>query len=44
MLVLALARRDGVEVRTGTLILYGLWAVPLIVVATTFVLVMQLSR
>jgi arsenical pump membrane protein len=39
MLVLALARRDGVEVRTGSLVVFGLWAVPLIVLATTLVLV-----
>ena len=45
MLVLALARRDGVEVRTSSLVLYGLWAVPLIVLAATLVLVaLPLSR
>jgi arsenical pump membrane protein len=34
MLVLALARRDGEEVRTGRLVVLGLWAVPTIVVLT----------
>jgi len=34
MLVLALARRDGEEVRSGKLVLLGLWAVPVIVVLT----------
>jgi arsenical pump membrane protein len=38
MLVLAFARRDGVEVRSGRLVLLGLWAVPLIVVPTTLAL------
>jgi arsenical pump membrane protein len=32
MLVLALARRDGEEVRAGQLVVLGLWAVPVIVV------------
>jgi arsenical pump membrane protein len=35
MLVFALARRDGQEVRTGQLALLGLWAVPVIVVLST---------
>ena len=34
MLVLALARRDGEEVRIGQLVVLGLWAVPIIVVLT----------
>jgi arsenical pump membrane protein len=34
MLVLALARRDGEEVRTGQLVVLGLWAVPAIVALT----------
>jgi arsenical pump membrane protein len=38
MLVLALARRDGEEVRTGELVKLGLWAVPVIVVLTTLTL------
>jgi hypothetical protein len=38
MLVLALARRDEEEVRTGQLVLLGLWAVPIIVVLTAFTL------
>jgi arsenical pump membrane protein len=38
MLVLALARRDGVEVRTRQIVLLGLWAVPVIVVLTTLTL------
>ena len=36
MLVLAFARRDGVEVRAGQFVLLDLWAVPVIVVLTTF--------
>ena len=39
MLVLALARRDGAEVRAGSLVVFGLWAVPVLVVATTAALV-----
>ena len=38
MLVLAFARRDGVEVRAGQVLLLGLWAVPVIVVLTTLTL------
>lgn len=38
MLVLTLARRDGVEVPTSRLVLLGLWAVPLIVLTATLVL------
>jgi arsenical pump membrane protein len=34
MLVLALARRNGEEVRAGQLVALGLWAVPVIVVLT----------
>jgi arsenical pump membrane protein len=34
MLVLALARREAEEVRTGQLVLLGLWAVPVIVALT----------
>jgi len=46
MLVLALARREGVEVRIGELVMFGLWAVPVIVVATTLTLgaVLALAR
>jgi arsenical pump membrane protein len=35
MLVLSFARRDGEEVRTGRLVMLGLWAVPVIVILTT---------
>lgn len=38
MLVLAFARRDGVEVHTGKLVILGLWAVPAILVLTTLTL------
>jgi arsenical pump membrane protein len=38
MLVLALARREGEEVRTREFVLLGLWPVPLIVAATALVL------
>jgi Na+/H+ antiporter NhaD/arsenite permease-like protein len=38
MLVLAFARRDGEEVRTGELVMLGLWAVPVIVISTTLAL------
>lgn len=41
MLVLTLARRDGVEVRPGSLVLFGLWAGPLIVLATTIALLLS---
>jgi arsenical pump membrane protein len=43
MLVLAFARRDGVEVRTGRLVLLGLWAVPVIVVLTTLALALTFA-
>jgi arsenical pump membrane protein len=43
MLVLAFARRDGVEVRSGRLVLLGLWAVPLIVVLTTLTLALTFA-
>jgi len=43
MLVLALARRDGEEVRAGELIWLGLWAVPLIVLLTTLTLALSFS-
>jgi len=38
MLVLSFARRDGEEVRTGRLVMLGLWAVPVIVLLTTLAL------
>jgi arsenical pump membrane protein len=41
MLVLALARQDGVEVRGRSLVLFGLWATPLIVLGTTLALVLS---
>ena len=43
MLVLALARRDGVEVPAGRLVLLGLWAVPVIVVLTTLTLALSFA-
>jgi arsenical pump membrane protein len=43
MLVLGFARRDGVEVRAGRLVLLGLWAVPLIVVLTTLTLALSFA-
>jgi arsenical pump membrane protein len=42
MLVLALARREGEEVRTRELVMLGLWAVPLIVVATAIALALNI--
>jgi arsenical pump membrane protein len=41
MLVLAFARRDGVEVRTGRLVLLGLWAAPVIVALTALTLALS---
>jgi Na+/H+ antiporter NhaD/arsenite permease-like protein len=41
MLVLALARREGEEVRTREFVMLGLWAAPLIVVATALVLALN---
>jgi arsenical pump membrane protein len=41
MLVIALARRDGVEVRVGKLVLLGLWAVPVILALTVLSLVLS---
>ena len=41
MLVLALARREGEEVRTREFVMLGLWAVPLIVVAVALVLALD---
>ena len=38
MLVLAFARREGVEVRAGRLVLLGLWAVPIVLSLTTLAL------
>jgi arsenical pump membrane protein len=43
MLVFALARREGVKVRTGRLVILGLWMAPLIVVATTLVLTLAIT-
>jgi len=43
MLVLAFARRDGVEVRPGRLVLLGLWAVPVILVLTTLALALSFA-
>jgi Na+/H+ antiporter NhaD/arsenite permease-like protein len=43
MLVLALARRDGEEVRTRELVMLGLWAAPLIIVATAIALALNIA-
>jgi len=43
MLVLGFARRDGVEVHTGRLVLFGLWAVPVILVLTTLTLALTFA-
>jgi arsenical pump membrane protein len=43
MLVLAFARRDGVEMRAGRLVLLGLWAVPILVVLTTLSLALSFT-
>jgi Na+/H+ antiporter NhaD/arsenite permease-like protein len=43
MLVLAFARRDGVEVRAGRLVLLGLWAVPVLLVLTTLTLALSFA-
>ena len=43
MLVLALARREGEEVRTGGLVMFGLWAAPVIVVATALALALSFA-
>jgi arsenical pump membrane protein len=43
MLVLAFARRDGEEVRTGDLVMLGLWAVPAIVVLTVLALALTFA-
>jgi len=43
MLVLAFARRDGEEVRTGELVLLGLWAGPVIVVITVLALALTFA-
>ena len=43
MLVLALAQREGEEVRSGRLVMLGLWAAPVMVVATTLVLTLTFA-
>jgi arsenical pump membrane protein len=43
MLVLALARREGEEVRGGELVTLGLWATPVIVVATVLALIFSFA-
>ncbi len=43
MLVLALARREGEEVRAGTFVMLGLWVVPGILVATTLAVTVSLA-
>ncbi|HMC94655.1 MAG TPA: ArsB/NhaD family transporter, partial [Polyangia bacterium] len=42
MLVLALARREGQEPHAGRMVMLGLWATPMIVVATTVALIVSL--
>jgi arsenical pump membrane protein len=41
MLVLALARREGVQMRASAVLIFGLWATPLIVLATSAALIVQ---
>jgi len=43
MLALALARREGEEVRPREFVTLGLWAVPLIVVATAIALALNIA-
>ena len=43
MLVIALARREGQEVRTGRFVILGLLAAPVITVATTLALTLSLA-
>jgi arsenical pump membrane protein len=43
MLVLALARREGEEVSIGALVMFGLWAAPVVVVATTLALTINVA-
>ena len=43
MLVLAFARREGVEVGARRLVVLGLWAVPIIVVLTTLSLALSFA-
>ena len=43
MLVLALARREGKEVRTGSIVMFGLWAAPVIVVAAALALALSFA-
>ena len=43
MLVLALARREGEEVRAGKFVMLGLWATPVIVFATALALTASLA-
>jgi arsenical pump membrane protein len=43
MLVLALARQEGEEVPAGRFVMFGLWAVPVVVVATAFALALNVA-
>jgi Na+/H+ antiporter NhaD/arsenite permease-like protein len=43
MLVLALARSEGEEVRAGKFVMLGLWATPVIVFATALALTASLA-
>jgi arsenical pump membrane protein len=43
MLVHALARREGEEVRSGAFVMFGLWAVPVIVGATALALALNFA-
>jgi arsenical pump membrane protein len=43
MLVLTLARSEGEDVRAGNFVMFGLWATPVIVVATALALTVCLA-
>jgi arsenical pump membrane protein len=43
MLVVAIARREGEEVPTGAFVMFGLWAAPVIVVATNLALTLNVA-
>jgi len=43
MLVLAVARREGEEVRAGGLVMFGLWAAPVVVVAAALALALSFA-
>jgi arsenical pump membrane protein len=43
MLVLTLARREGEEVRAASLVMFGLWAAPVIVATATLALALTVA-